>query len=83
LFVGEGLILGWLSWLLAVPLSIPLAQILLQGLMQAFGFTLIYHYTNNGPVLWLIIMTILSILASAVPALRSTRVSVRQSLAYQ
>lgn len=83
LFIGEGLILGWLGWLLAVPLSIPLAQVLLQGLMQAFGFTLIYHYTNNGPVIWLIIMTILSILASAAPALRSTRISVRQSLAYQ
>jgi putative ABC transport system permease protein len=83
LFIGEGLILGWLSWLLAVPLSIPLAQVLLRGLMQAFGFTLIYHYTNNGAILWLIIITVLAILASVAPALRATRISVRQSLVYQ
>ena len=31
-FVGEGLILGWLSWLIAWPLSLPAGQLMVSGL---------------------------------------------------
>ncbi len=27
LFIGEGLILGWLSWLIALPVAIPASQV--------------------------------------------------------
>jgi putative ABC transport system permease protein len=36
LFIGEGLILGWLSWLIAFPLSIPVGR----GMSQAIGSVL-------------------------------------------
>lgn len=83
LFIGEGLILGWLSWLIALPLSIPASRAMLFGLGEAFQFEIIYHYTPNGAILWFAIITLLSILASLLPARGATRVSVRESLAYQ
>jgi putative ABC transport system permease protein len=83
LFIGEGLILGWLSWLIALPLSIPAGKLMVTALGSAFQIELVYKYSPNGAVLWLAIITVLSILASWIPARGATRVSVRQSLAYQ
>jgi putative ABC transport system permease protein len=83
LFIGEGLILGWLSWLIALPLSLPAGRLMASVLGQTFQLDIIYHYTPVGAVLWFIIITILSILASWLPARSATRISVRESLAYQ
>ena len=83
LFVGEGLILGWLSWLIALPLSMPAGRLMLTAVSQAFGQDYLYHYTPTGSLLWLGIITVLSILASWMPARSATRISVRESLAYQ
>lgn len=83
LFIGEGLILGWLSWLIALPLSIPAGQVMVKALGAAFQLDIVYQYTPRGAIMWLGIITILSILASWLPALGATRISVRESLAYQ
>jgi putative ABC transport system permease protein len=83
LFIGEGLILGWLSWLLALPLSLPSGQLMVSALGLAFNLDLVYKYTPFGAFLWLGIITVLSIIASWLPARGATRVSVRESLAYQ
>lgn len=83
LFIGEGLILGWLSWLLALPLSLPAGQVMVKALGAAFRIDLLYQYTSAGAVLWLGIISILSIQASWLPARGATRISVRESLAYQ
>lgn len=83
LFVGEGLLLGWLSWLIAIPLSIPAAYFLAtEGLTGALNTKLAYHFTFSGPLLWFIIVTLLAIIASALPARRAAKVSVRESLSY-
>jgi putative ABC transport system permease protein len=83
LFIGEGLILGWLSWLLALPLSLPSGKLMVAALGSAFNLDLVYKYTPFGAILWLVIITFLSIIASWLPAGGATRVSVRESLAYQ
>ncbi len=83
LFIGEGLILGWLSWLIALPLSVPAGQLMVYGISESFGQAFIYHVTPDGALLWLGIITVLAILASWIPARGATRISVRQSLAYQ
>ncbi len=82
LFIGEGLILGWLSWVIAVPLSIPAGRLMTQAVGVPFGMSLVYVYKPTGPVYWLGIITLLSIAASWLPARRATRISVRDSLAY-
>jgi putative ABC transport system permease protein len=82
LFIGEGLVLGWLSWLIALPLTPPAGQLMVEGLGAALGSAIVYKYTPTGATLWLIIITILSIIASLLPARNALRVSVRESLAY-
>ena len=82
-FVGEGLILGLLSWLIAWPLSLPVGQLMVSGLSSALGSQLVYQYTPAGPLIWLGIITFLSIAASGLPARSATRVSVRECLAYE
>jgi putative ABC transport system permease protein len=84
IFVGEGVLLGVLSWLLAVPLSYPGAR----AFSQVVGRTLMqlpldFSYSTGGVVLWLGIVVVFSALASLWPALRATRVSVREALAYE
>jgi putative ABC transport system permease protein len=83
LFIGEGLILGWLSWLVAMPVAIPASKVMVQALGKAFGLDLMYKYQPTGAILWFVIITILSVLASWLPARGATRISVRESLAYQ
>jgi putative ABC transport system permease protein len=83
LFIGEALILGWLSWLIALPLSIPAGQAMVSVVGSAFQTDFVYRYTLMGPIVWLVIISVVSIIASLLPAYSATRVSVRQSLAYQ
>jgi putative ABC transport system permease protein len=82
LFVGEGLLLGWLSWLLAMPLSIPAGWLMTQTLGAAVNSNLLYQYSLAGALWWLAIITVLAIAASWLPARSATRISVRESLAY-
>ena len=83
LFIGEGLLLGWLSWLVAFPLSIPIGRIMSQAIGSVLETDFFYTFSPSGPVLWLVIITFLSIIASWLPARGATKISVRESLAYQ
>jgi putative ABC transport system permease protein len=83
LFIGEGLILGWLSWLIALPLSIPAGYLMVQALAAAIQGEIVYQYRPTGALYWLGIVTVLSVVASWFPARGATRISVRESLAYQ
>ncbi len=83
LFIGEGLTLGWLSWLIAIPLSIPAGYLMTQALGTVVQAEIIYAYTPYGALIWLAMITVLSVAASWLPARGATRISVRESLAYQ
>ena len=83
LFISEGLLLGWLSWLIALPFSLQAGPWMLQAMSTAFSLDLVYRYTPQGALYWLAIITFLSIIASWFPARSATRISVRESLAYQ
>lgn len=81
-FIGEGLILGWLSWLLAIPLSLPAGRFLSQALTRTLNIELVYQFSAWGVWYWLAIITILAISASWFPAHKGAQTSVRESLAY-
>jgi putative ABC transport system permease protein len=83
LFIGEGLILGLIAWVVAIPLSIPVGQVFATVIGQVINLGVIYQFSWSGATTWLIIIVVLSVLGSAVPAIRATRVSVRESLAYE
>ncbi len=73
LSIGEGLLLGWLSWLIALPLSIPAAyRFATKGLSLALNQQLSYQFTPGGALIWLVIITVLAIIASTFPARSAT-----------
>jgi putative ABC transport system permease protein len=83
IFVMEGTLQGLISWLIAIPLSLavsPLAAFQLGRVM--FGATLDYQYNWMAVVTWLVIVLMVSVLASVLPARGATQISVRDSLAY-
>ncbi len=83
-FVVEGVLVGLLSWILALPLSAPGAYAMSVVVGQAIvQIPLDFAYSVEGASLWLLVVILLSALASLWPALRATRVSVRESLAYE
>ncbi len=81
-FVGEGLILGWLSWLLAIPLSFPAGLLVVKTLSAVLNIELVYQVSGAGVWYWLVIITILAVIASWFPAQKAAQTSVRESLAY-
>ncbi len=83
LFITEGLILGWLSWLIAVPISIPFSQGLNTAVGSAVDTEMSFQFSNASIWIWLIIITVLGILASWFPSRGAIKVSVRESLSYE
>ncbi len=83
IFMGEGLMLGILSWVQAVPLSMLGARFFVDALGRALNFPFFYRYSMTGMWAWLVIIIVLSVAASWLPARRATRISVRESLAYE
>jgi putative ABC transport system permease protein len=81
--VGEGLLLGWLSWLLAQPFGLPAGWWMTHTLGKMMNMEITYHYTFVGPLCWLGIVTLLSALASWLPGRKAMSISVHESLAYE
>jgi putative ABC transport system permease protein len=84
LFVGEALLLAIIGWLVAIPLSIPVAYLLAtRGLSFALDTQLSYRFTPDGLILWFVVITTLAFIAAALPARGAAKISVRESLSYQ
>jgi putative ABC transport system permease protein len=84
IFVAEGVLLGVLSCLFAVPISVPSSRLFSDVVGDTlFSLPFDFVYSISGVGLWLGIVVVLSALASLWPALRATRVSVREALAYE
>lgn len=82
-FVGEGLLLGITSWLLAMPLSVVGGPPFVAAISNAISFSGRYHLDWAGFAWWLLIVVVLSIVASWLPARRATEISVKDSLSYE
>lgn len=83
-FIREGIVIGLMSWLMGAILAFPMSQGLNQALGQAvMGVPLTYAYSMPGLWLWLVVVVILSILASFIPARNASRLTVREVLAYE
>jgi putative ABC transport system permease protein len=57
IFIGEGLTLGIMSWIVALPLSIPAAYWLTQALGSVFENEIVYQFSPLGALYWLAIVT--------------------------
>lgn len=81
---SEGLTIGLLSWVIALPLSVPMS--LLLG--EAFGRIMLPVEARPLPDatavgIWFALVLVVSLLASAWPAWRAMRVPAARALAYE
>jgi putative ABC transport system permease protein len=81
--ISEGVFIGLMSWIIALPLSIPISLGIgyLIGMMS-FRSPLPLIVSPVGLVIWFLVLIIGSIAASAYPAQQASRLTVRETLAY-
>lgn len=82
-FVIEGLIMGLLSWLIALALSYPVGLLAAQGMGATLGISVVFLYAWSGVWIWLLLASVIAIIASLSPAQQAIRMSVQESLAYE
>jgi putative ABC transport system permease protein len=80
----EALVIGLITWVLAIGLSFPISSALLNiiGASMA-GSTLPLTYTPLGILIWLAVIVVLSVIASIVPARNAARLTINEVLAYE
>ena len=83
IMVMEGLLLGITSWLIAVPLSMLVGRPFVNSIGDIIQFPGQYQLSVSGLFIWLLIVVVLSFLASWLPARRASQISVNESLAYE
>jgi putative ABC transport system permease protein len=82
--ITEGLIIGIISWLAAIPVSIPMSlafNSMLGSVM--FGAPLNFVFSPLGLAVWLAIVIGMAFIASLLPAYNAMRMSIRETLAYE
>jgi putative ABC transport system permease protein len=79
----EGMFIGILSGLIAIAIAFPLGKLIAEGIGTAlFEQSLSYEFSLFGATLWMMIVIVLSTLASVLPAYNASRMTVREILAY-
>jgi putative ABC transport system permease protein len=84
IFVAEGIAIGVLSWPIAGVLALPISKALSVIVGDKFtGAPLSYTFSSSSALSWLVLVGVLSALASFLPAWNATRLSVREVLDYE
>ena len=84
MFITEGLLIGLLSFVIALPLSLPVTVLfdsLLAGALRLSPFT--FMISPTGSPIWLAMIVGISIVSSLLPAQRATQISIREALSYE
>ena len=83
-FMIEGLAIGLVSCLFAIPLSIPISNAIaspIGKIMSNSSWSGVFN--PSGVFLWVLIVLILSVLANYLPARSASQLTVREVLAYE
>lgn len=82
--ITEGMVIGIISWAISIFISIPITNILCFGVgMAILTAPMPAVYGVTGITAWLIFTVVLGTLASALPARRASKLTVRDTLAYE
>ena len=82
MIVAEGLFVAGLSWIAALVAALPLIYGIGRLGSSMFGMPLPFILSLPAAAIWLGLAVTISLVASAVPALRASQLVVRQALAY-
>ena len=82
--IAEGVVIGMISFALAIVLSIPFTYLLSTIVSLAvFETPIDTHFTWMGYAIWLGLVLVLSAVASIVPARNAATMTIREVLAYE
>ena len=82
--IVEGMVIGLISWIIGILLSIPITVVLTTGVgLAILTAPMPPVYGMTGIIAWLIFTLVLATIASALPARRASRLTVRDTLAYE
>lgn len=82
--IGEGVLIGFLSWLFGAAVSLPISKLLSDAVGMAFWQSpLTFTFSVSGMLIWLLVVLLLSAVASFLPAWNASRLTVREVLAYE
>jgi len=80
----EGLVIGLVTWVLAIGLSFPISLVLVNIVGQAImGSAMPLTLTPLGALVWLAVVSGLSVVASLWPARNAARLTINEVLAYE
>ena len=80
----EALVIGLITWILAIGLSFPISNALLQIIGQTMaGSSFAFVFTPLGIIFWLVVIVVLSIFANIMPARNAARLTINEVLAYE
>jgi putative ABC transport system permease protein len=84
LVIMEGLVVGIMSWVIAIPFSIPLAIFLGNSLgISLMATPLEYIFSVPAAFIWLGLVIVIAIVASLVPAQNAVQLTIRDTLVYE
>jgi putative ABC transport system permease protein len=82
--IVEGMVIGVISWVVSIILAIPITNVLTYGVgVSIMTSPMPPVYGESGIIAWLIFILILASISSALPARRASRLTVRDTLAYE
>jgi putative ABC transport system permease protein len=82
--IAEGAAIGLISWFFSLLLAIPLTSVLVVGVGKAvLQAPIPYVYGLTGALSWLIGILVIAGIASAVPARQASKLTVKDTLAYE
>jgi len=80
----EGFLIGAISWAIGSLLAFPISNLMSNSISLAlFDASTQITYTPTGFILWFVVVSILSIAASVLPARKASRLTIREVLAYE
>jgi len=82
-YITQGLVVGTISWFLGAWLSWPMSYGLMAALRAALEMRLSYTFAPVGVVVWLVMVWIISAVASLLPAWRASQVSIRDAISHE
>ncbi len=83
-FMREGVLIGLASWVLGTLASFPFSRVLcslIGDIMLGAPMSVLFSY--DGIWLWLVLVVVISLMASFLPARSASRLTVREVLAYE
>ena len=84
LVMVEGVMIGCLSWIMGLVLALPVSKFMSDQVGNLFiQAPLTFRFSFFGAGLWLLIVLLVSALATWWPARNASKISVRESLSYE